>query len=162
MSSFSNSGALFTNAALYSGLVYLQGMVTSSLLRRDLPAAAAVDDRGGSLSQRTRQQETLLYYKSRSSNDVSYKVVPVACVSLTLGVFGNLYYAPSRVASLSTLAVAFLTAFNNGKNVVNPINGFKANNDDEKAVASLLAQVRWGHWMDFLGFTTIFFLSLLR
>lgn len=69
------------SACLYSGLVYLSGMVTYSLVLHDIPAVT-----NGSPAA---QEATLDYYRKPSQNPnwTNRFVVPVACVLLTTGVF---------------------------------------------------------------------------
>lgn len=73
------------------------------------------------------------YYKRRSGY-LSYMVAPIACISLTLGILANLWFRLGDIWSISSLVVAFGTAYNNGANVVNHANSLKElyDNDDKK------------------------------
>ncbi|CAB9530860.1 expressed unknown protein [Seminavis robusta] len=141
-----------SSAALYTGLAYLQGVVTYSLVAYDIPAT----------SSESNLKKTMDYYTTRKEADLSYKGVPVACVLLTGGVFANIAVQRGSVGSLLTLAAAFLTAFNNGKNVVDPVNALAADAKGDKVkernLTEFMSGVTRGHWIDFAGFTTIFLL----
>ena len=127
---------IFKGSFLF-GLTYLQGMV--------LYAWTMVDLRGD-------QANALAHYQSRK-NHVSYKVVPVACICLTVGVFSNVWFRSADAVSLAQLAIAFGTVFNNGTNVVDPANSLKEQKGHE---GEILSRVRKGHLVDILGFTALF------
>ena len=148
MSSFS----LFASASLYTGLAYLLGKVLHSLLVYDIPATASEDNKPA-------RQRAFDHYSSRKTTDQSYKVVPIACVLLTSGVFATAVSQGGSPASVCTLLVALLTAFNNGKNVVDPVNALvsDAKRDKEDLLKALKGIAR-GHWMDVIGFAAIFLL----
>ena len=136
---------ILADTALYTGLAYLSGIVTFQLVRYDLS------------SSKVAQRAALDHYATRKSADLSYKIAPFACVSLFVGVVLNLYFRTSQFGSWVTLAAAFGTAFNNGRNVVNPVNQWIAKKDtDDKNVDSMLAQVQKGHLIDLVGFAIIF------
>ena len=90
---------------------------------------------------------------------------------MTTGVFANVYVQSASWSSLTTLLVAFGTAFNNGKNVVDPINaiiedpkgdkGGGQTHDNNTDFANVLEGVTKGHWIDVIGFTAIFVTRLM-
>jgi hypothetical protein len=135
----------FSIAALYSGLFYLLGIVLYSLFAYDL-----------SIADPTCRQNAFDHYTSRKES-ISYKIVPVACVLLTTGVFANVYLEGGSAASVMALLAAFLTAFNNGRNVVNPVNALTADaKGDKQDLALVLSGVARGHFIDAFGFSLIF------
>jgi hypothetical protein len=96
--------------------------------------------------------EAVSYYKSRKHN-TSYKIVPIACGCLSVGLFGNIWIRCADWISLGQLCVAFGTAYNNGTNMVDPANSLAEKKAHESEILSRIAK---GHVIDVLGFTLLF------
>ena len=149
------------DAALYTGIFYLQSKVSYSLLKYDLPATSSCSSETANSnharSTSPQQQAALDYYCNRKTTDLSYKVVPVACILLTVGVLANVFLDGS-LGNYVTLLASLLTAYNNGQNVVNPANALAADakGDKQEDVLKVLKGITRGHWIDFMGFTVIF------
>ena len=138
--------------ALITGLTYLQIAVTYSLLLVDIPATW--NNTNKTISLKT----AISYYKHRKEA-IPYKVfVPIACVLLTGGVLLNAWYQRD-LYSIIMIAVAFLTAMNNGKNVVDPATAIGDNKEKE---LDTLSTITLGHFIDFVGFTILWILVYNR
>lgn len=143
----------YAYAALYMGLGYLTGIVAYALIVFDLPATTS------SPSDDKFLQKALDHYLNRQKTNLSYKLVPIACVLLTLGVISNVFLQRCSVGSILSLVAAFLTAYNNGSNVVDPANALAEKNEDKLDEYAVLKGVTRGHLVDLVGFMGIFVFS---
>lgn len=127
---------------LYVGIFGLMSTVAYSFLLCDVPVLMVLP--GSEINARQ-------HYSARGRH---YRIaVPVYCVCLTTGVVGNLLQH-RNLAALFAFMVAFGTAVNNGKNVVNPSKQLA-----KKGTYHLLRRIAHGHIIDMVGFILIFVIS---
>lgn len=176
------TAAYYSKLCLYAGLFYLQAMVLYSLIEYDAgPLVSSVwqsppPKRPLHHPSTTAQASAAIryHYQTRGTASYAYRLVPVACVSLTMGLLGNVCFhflgqsSSSSSSSLSdtaaerssgwgpilALIVGFATAWNNGQNVVNPANALTKSSAVDAIV--LQQQIAWGHVVDVVGFTILY------
>mmetsp|Transcript_23503 Transcript_23503/g.48797 ORF Transcript_23503/g.48797 Transcript_23503/m.48797 type:complete len:140 (-) Transcript_23503:168-587(-) len=123
---------------ILTGAGYLSCMVGSSLL---------------SVVLGYRQVESK-YYEERRQH-ITYKVVPVFCLTLVGGLGANFFVNPSLYAAVGEFLIGFGTVYNNAVNVAAPYQKLYSGQHENVDSEELVKKIHRGHWIDITGFAAL-------